>query len=278
MKHFTFKSNSAFANHNNDIDLHVWTTGSTPLHAHEDYYEIFYVSKGPIKYIINDRKVQLNKGALTIVRPQDIHMFDNTSSETVQHVNIAIKNDYFKNIINIINPFLLTHINNSKSYPFVQLDDYDLMEVENWRRRIYTTQSTNPKESISLMVTLLFLLLSIYNLKSQKEKENIPSWLSDLLIKVNSHDFINKTVSDMYELSHYSPPILIRNFKKYLNTTPSQYLINVKINYACNLLRNTDYSILTISGILGYDSLSHFNHTFKKIKGESPSVFRKKFL
>lgn len=49
----------------------------------------------------------------------------------------------------------------------------------------------------------------------------------------------------------------------------------IKINNACDMLKNTDTSILEISNTLGYASLSHFNRVFKEYIGITPASYRK---
>ena len=48
----------------------------------------------------------------------------------------------------------------------------------------------------------------------------------------------------------------------------------MKINYACNLLRFSELTVLEIASKTKYSSLSHFNHIFKKQTGMTPSEYR----
>ena len=72
--------------------------------------------------------------------------------------------------------------------------------------------------------------------------------------------------------------VLTNKFKYYMNETLVSYVTKQKIHYACTLLRSSDQSILDIAEAAHYDSLSHFNHTFKKHIGLSPSDYRKKHI
>ena len=47
-----FEKLSSFDDKNNDFDFHIWKYLETSLHTHKDYYELFLVTKGPIKYSI----------------------------------------------------------------------------------------------------------------------------------------------------------------------------------------------------------------------------------
>jgi AraC-like DNA-binding protein len=54
-----------------------------------------------------------------------------------------------------------------------------------------------------------------------------------------------------------------------------QYLNDLRIDHAKHLLETTDKQIIRISLDSGFNDLSHFNRTFKKIVGSSPSEYRK---
>ena len=69
-----------------------------------------------------------------------------------------------------------------------------------------------------------------------------------------------------------------RMFKKYLGTTPNEYLITIRINKAKELLRATNLQINQIAPRVGIENVSHFINTFKKSEGMTPLEFRNQWL
>ena len=67
----------------------------------------------------------------------------------------------------------------------------------------------------------------------------------------------------------------LRNFKHATNSSPMQYILNLRITNAVSLLENTDYNVTEIGAIVGYDNPLYFSRIFKKQKGVSPSDYRK---
>lgn len=67
----------------------------------------------------------------------------------------------------------------------------------------------------------------------------------------------------------------LRNFKQTTNTSPMQYVLNLRINNAVSLLESTNYNVTEIGAIVGYDNPLYFSRIFKKQKGVSPSDYRK---
>ena len=57
--------------------------------------------------------------------------------------------------------------------------------------------------------------------------------------------------------------------------TFSNYLTEVRIRKAGELMETTDLKIYEISQSVGYNSVEHFTRVFKKLCGVSPGGYRK---
>ncbi len=68
---------------------------------------------------------------------------------------------------------------------------------------------------------------------------------------------------------------LYRIFMRYLGVSPKSYLIQLRINQAIELLRNTNDAIGDIAIKVGFSSYVQFAKAFQKARQMSPSVFRK---
>jgi AraC family transcriptional activator of pobA len=64
-------------------------------------------------------------------------------------------------------------------------------------------------------------------------------------------------------------------FKKTYGTSPSIYLVRIRIREARRLLLETDTPIELISYQLSFYSAGHFSRTFRSLMGLSPMQFRK---
>lgn len=85
------------------------------------------------------------------------------------------------------------------------------------------------------------------------------------------------TVAEVASLSNLTKPAFCRYFKKATGTTFIGFLNQYRISQAKRLLlsgRNIGETCFTC----GFESLSYFNRTFKKVTGENPSDFRKRHL
>ena len=66
-------------------------------------------------------------------------------------------------------------------------------------------------------------------------------------------------------------------FKEQLDTSPQDYLINFRMNKACELMKNNVLTIGDISRSIGYDDPLLFSKVFKKHLGVPPREYRKNY-
>lgn len=64
---------------------------------------------------------------------------------------------------------------------------------------------------------------------------------------------------------------LERLFMAFLNTSPSRYYLEIRLEKARNLLRQTEMSITDISVLCGFTSPTHFSRAYRKLYSIAPS-------
>lgn len=69
---------------------------------------------------------------------------------------------------------------------------------------------------------------------------------------------------------------LIKDFKEYFHVPPMQYLFDLRMALAKELLTSTDLSIARIASQSGFSTSNYFIHAFKSSTGFSPTEFRRK--
>jgi AraC-like DNA-binding protein len=97
-----------------------------------------------------------------------------------------------------------------------------------------------------------------------------------LYISRNLHKKI--TLTDVCRLANLSPSRFCELFKKETGLCFSNFVIELRIKKAIRLLRNKSLSIKQISFECGYRYISNFDRDFKRVRGISPSEYRKKRL
>jgi len=85
------------------------------------------------------------------------------------------------------------------------------------------------------------------------------------------------TIKDLWEHVGLSPKKLQRGIKFLYGYSANQYLTNIRLEFAKELLQTTDLQIGEISDRIGYASKSYFSSMFKKRFGILPGTIRASF-
>lgn len=274
MNDIVFTPKTSFANPNAPLDFHIWKNNPVAMHRHA-YYEFLFFQNASVNHLINDKSIILQPGCLALIKPTDKHSFIFNKSSQAQHVNLAITTTYFENACNSFYNTLFTDINNTPSEIYFQLSEAEISQINYWVNKINLDFIEKDQHSSPNIVSLFLLCTAILYNYIKTHSNSFPDWFATIINTIHSPDFIDKSPADIYALFPMSIPMAIKIFKEYTGRTPVEYLTKLKINSACNLLKNTNYTTLHISSAIGYDSLSHFNHIFKKLEGVTPSQYRK---
>jgi len=74
-----------------------------------------------------------------------------------------------------------------------------------------------------------------------------------------------------------SPKYFSRVFKQITGQGFNEYRLSVKITHACELLKNSDYTVTEIANRFGYQNLESFIRMFEKIMQTTPKQYRNKY-
>ena len=134
------------------------------------------------------------------------------------------------------------------------------------RLRALDLGEDNEQEKLSILYHILFRL----------SREGEDSVLSPALREIEEH-FADKALSNtsLAALCHVSEVYFRRLFAAQLGTTPKQYILQLRIGRAKQLLSEGGYRINDISEACGFGSPYHFCRTFRTAVGISPSEYRK---
>ena len=80
---------------------------------------------------------------------------------------------------------------------------------------------------------------------------------------------------DAAEFTGLSHPYLSRLFKEEMGKTFMEYVTELRIDKARELLGNPDVKVYEVAGAVGYMEYAYFVRVFKRVVGYSPSDYRK---
>jgi AraC-like DNA-binding protein len=135
---------------------------------------------------------------------------------------------------------------------------------------------------------ILHLLKVLKQLANSEEYEVLNVERMSIEVSIQENDRINKvygyvrenfkrniTLDEVSDQIGMTVPSFCRYFKKMSKKTFTQFVNEYRIVHSIKLLSEEKSNITDICFESGFTNFSHFNKTFKKITGKSPSLYRK---
>ena len=243
------------------------------LHTHE-FFEIFLNQTNKLAHHINGRTVELKAGELVFIRPYDEHYC--THNQPYSFINLAFSQDLAHSLFRYLgNEFPSKLLLESKTCPSVTLSDCERRNVENMLQtlNIIAPDKTRQKR-IQCKIILAEIFGNYFIDYSQETSDDRPELFVDVCNQMHNKDNFKEGADAMVRISNKTYAHLCRCIKKYYNKTMSEYINDIRLNYAVNLLIQTNMSITDIAYECGFSSQNWFNSRFKQKYKTSPHAMR----
>ena len=254
-------------------------------HFHNEY-EIFYVENGNGNAHIGDYRGPIQSGDLYIIGSNIPHSFitkpnTNFNNNQLTGVLINFENDFMKHAFTYYNEFKQIELllEKSKRGLLIQTNTHQkLIEI------LKLVPLLKNAEHILITIQLLNLLAqtdpillgsSLFNNQKTLQRDLRLEKVITFLTEHFSEEIDLDTVSSLVAMN---PSAFSRYFKEKTETTLMQYIQKLRIGQACQLLQKEDLDIAQVAMDCGFNSISHFNKVFKRIKNVTPSGYRKEML
>ena len=268
MKLLRFEKGTRFKSQINYTDFNC-------LHTH-DFWEFLLIFDGSYLHRVNDQNVTLQKNALCVIRPTDKHAMQ-ALKETVGELNLQVSDDTVRNVFSSLSPDLYLSLQAPSYVQFYipERSKQALMSLAHKQQSETTEQSEKELILSQMFIAVTQEILAHYRNAEETENENIPENVSKIITLLNAKENVTKNLQELLAPMRYSYVHLSRLFKKHMGVTLSQYFTSVKLTHARILLEETDMRVLDVALSVGYFSYPHFNTSFLKRFGVSPSKYRK---
>ncbi len=250
---------------------------TTELWTHNNFFS--FILKGKMLWRVGDQELLVKKGESFFVKKGSIKVQTFFKEEFCELI-VFVPDDFIKGVIDKYNISCKT------------------------RGRINKKDSIFPLHSEKILTAYFDSLLSHFAQKKPPPKSLLRLKFEELIINIISNEnnipLINYfkrlcekskiSISDIMEVNYTSNLRLNefarlcgrslstfkRDFFESFGTTPGNWLINKRLEFAKNLLDTTDKNIYEIIFDSGFKDRSHFIQKFKNKFGTTPFKYRKK--
>ena len=107
------------------------------------------------------------------------------------------------------------------------------------------------------------------------ENVSVDKSIYSLIEEIDRSMDFERSVRDMANELNYSYDYFRHKFKRITGQSPGEYIANKRIENACKLLKQNQYTCTEIATLCGFASASQFSKLFKREIGLSPLYYQK---
>lgn len=221
----------------------------------------------------------LGRKGVFISKPIDSHLLDHDLKKldkAIQQKDVALIEESYQSIkevfkageMNIRLAFKVYNITMVLLFKYsdeeldTAMDDYEQL----------ASNFGNVQEMLSNLRELSVKHCKILNDNRTGKTDN--TIIKQVLEYVNHNFYKAITVQSLSEMFFISPNYISSLFKREVGENFKEYLAKVRVDYACKLLGNQDYSIQQVAEKSGYSDYFYFSRIFKNMTGTTPSKYR----
>lgn len=255
-------------------------TGEIPWHWHNDI-ELGIVTDGSLTVRDNDGTWTVHEGEGYFFNSGIMHEMGNcgTKGEGNGHLLSVV---FDPGIISVISPAVMQYPRGLLLQPDIRWQE----EILEKMKRLFITGTIKPfcyeLSVLSVIADILFTIISKSEtdvLRNQKAKQDGRKIMDETRIKamldfIRQHFNENISVGNIAAAANISESECYRIFKRILNTTPVNHLLDFRIRTAANMLIEEKKTISEICYSTGFNSPAYFTKAFHEYAGYTPKEFR----
>ena len=159
-------------------------------------------------------------------------------------------------------------------YPCSEKQIGDLEETAS----TYLLQRADPSDMEVYTFAQKQKLLAFLSEGRSQNETAVPEMKREIDRYIQTHLSEKLTLNDAAEYMHYSPCHFSRKFKLLTGCSFTAYMMDMRIETAKKLLKETERSISAIAAATGFENAHYFSYVFKQKERATPSAYRRSIL
>ena len=264
----------------------------------QEYCKILHIKSGICRFNLNGKEYVLIGAHILHLNDQDRISFIDVTNLTIRIVlfqpkivnaifDFSIINDSPSKLTGAANQdlFYLEQFRHDtaedkKILPLMMIDSTILENKIDCLNNLLANQDTRswPCLSRSYLYEILFALVRQGGLKdygsSLENYSNHSKLAIDIIYYLQNNYNTKISIDSLVKEFNTNRTTLHKDFKKHTGLSINQYLVQIRMNMAAKLLRDTSLTLSEICERIGFSDTIYFSKVFKKALNQTPSEYR----
>lgn len=264
--------------------LRKYEAGSFMWHWHPEI-ELTLITRGKMKYKINNEEFVLKEGNAIFCNAGLMHSGSMIENQNCDYIPVTFDPKVIYGFENsIIYTKYVKPVIQDFYFPYIIFDgseDWHEEVIKVIKELIKTSESQDEEKELEIIICLQQFWKLIFahrkNIPQPALESNVDFERLRSIITYIELNYENKiTLDDISSKINLCKEECCRLFKRSMNTSIFDYIIQFRIEKSAKLLKETDKSVTEIAQTVGFNDANHFAKLFKREKGVSPREFRGK--
>lgn len=263
------------------IPLHIT---SYPLHWHKEI-EFIYVIDGAITITVNGKRIDMKKGDISVILPEQAHAMFQYEKEEADYINIVFDLEYLKSkgttnylYDKYIAPFVKGERSVDTYIPFESQMNQELLpyvkELFNSRHESYT------EDGLLIISDLIHIMHTVFKRSGEVSNDLMAEHIKADKVKKAVYKVQNcfpqhLTIAFMADICGVSESHFMKIFKDVTKQSFNEFLINYRLEVAAKQLKEGKMKVIDIANACGFNNHSYFTRAFIRKYGMTPSQFKR---
>lgn len=234
--------------------------GIDNIHFRYDF-SLMYVQEGSLSLHTSQVDVTLKKGELIIVPPYTTIAKSSKKGDNVHYLWMHFTGSNAEELLKNVHFRTNRVYNIGVHYVF-----------SNYWKSLYRECIINDEYAIKAIATIL---TSVFYDLARYTKKQLTSYSLKTIRYIHENLAQDYDLKKLAYIENLSKSRYSALFTEIMGTSPINYIIDLRINTAADLLTNSNRSISEISKYVGYEDPFYFSRLFKSRTGISPVAYRK---
>lgn len=256
------------------------TTAFKPVNHYHNSYEIYYLLSGRRYYFIKDDTYHVAAGDLLFINKNDVHQTSVLGYPQHERIVMNFTDEFLGTGHPLFRPALMEVFQRKNVLYRLKPQEQQYVE-ELFGRLVEEIKLKEDGYELAVRLFVIQLLLFAYR-KGDVETPITEDPLSpthrriaEVVHYIGAHYHDKLPLPELALQFHMSPSYLSRTFKKVTGFSLVGFQNLSRIREAQALLQQTDNKVADIAIQVGFEQFAHFNRTFRRIAGVSPTRYRR---
>lgn len=263
--------------------LSYFETGSFLWHWHPEV-ELTLVMDGEIAYQVNDNLYHLKKGQGLFCNSNMLHSGRGIGGGDCSYLSVTVHPRFLYGYSSsIIQEKYLNPVLKDPALASILLEpekDWQKQILERIEKIRILDKERPASMELQMQIELLEIWRSIFEHveiggEEGKERGRDMERIRTIMEYIQKHYTDKITLKDLADQIHLCRSECCRMFKRCMNETMFEYLLNYRIEKSLELLRQTQMDVTQISGMVGFGNPGYYSRIFRRKMGCTPMEYRK---